>query len=159
MKTCTNCYSENSVSNTTCFQCGESLLTGVTASKNKPDSSSDSTTDAKVSSRSSSKTKATVSQYEGVGEAGLQELMNAIERNTQATEKSLAATRAIAVFMLGWVGWFIAGVAAILLGLLVALNSDTAWFGGLLGFAGAIVILVGVIKAISDSLKELAKSK
>jgi hypothetical protein len=85
--------------------------------------------------------------------------MNAIERNTQATEKSLAATRAIAVFMLGWVGWFIAGVAAILLGLLVALNSDTAWFGGLLGFAGAIVILVGVIKAISDSLKELAKSK
>lgn len=85
-------------------------------------------------------------------------LLKAIERSTEATERNLAATRSIAIFMIGWVGWFLAGLVAIILGALVTLLPETAAFGAILIIFGFGIILVGAIKAISNSLRELAKS-
>lgn len=85
-------------------------------------------------------------------------LLKAIERNTEAAERNLAATRSIAIFMIGWVGWFLAGLVAIILGALLTLLPETAAPGAIFIIFGFGIILVGAIKAISNSLRELAKS-
>jgi len=87
-------------------------------------------------------------------------LLKAIERNTEAAEKNLAATRSIAIFMIGWVGWFLAGIIFILLGGLLSLLPEDGpkVLGGIAALGGFTVILVGAIKAISNALSELAKS-
>ena len=92
-------------------------------------------------------------------------LLKAIERNTEATERNLAATRSIAIYFLGWIIPFIIGVVAILVAGLVSISGGgggssrfTIGVAAFLGFSGIVVIVVGAIRAIAKSLKELAKS-
>ncbi len=85
-------------------------------------------------------------------------LLKAIERNTEAAERNLAATRSIAIFMIGWVGWFLAGLVSVAIGGLLTLLPEAAAFGAILILLGFVIIFVGAIKAISNSLSELAKS-
>lgn len=91
-------------------------------------------------------------------------LLKAIERNTEATERNLAATRSIAIYLLSWIIPFIIGVAAILVASLVftiGIGSSNDFASGVaffIGLVGIAVILGGVIMAIVNSHKELAKS-
>jgi predicted phage tail protein len=91
-------------------------------------------------------------------------LLRAIERNTEATERNLAATRSIAIYLLGWIIPLIIGVFVILVAALVniiGIGSSNDFASGVavfIGLVGMAVILGGVIMAIANSLKELAKS-
>lgn len=85
-------------------------------------------------------------------------VLQAIERNTEATERNAAATRSIAIFMIGWVVWFLAGVILLSIGGLLSFTAGASVLGNLAVLAGFGIILVGAIKAISNALRELAKS-
>lgn len=84
-------------------------------------------------------------------------LLNAIEQNTKVTERNLAATRAIAIFMLGWIVWIIAGSVLVLIGLF-SLTLEGPRFGVLFVVAGAITVIVGAIRTLVKSLSELSNS-
>lgn len=83
------------------------------------------------------------------------ELLQAIERNT-------AATRAIAVFMLGWIVWFLIGAGVVAAGAVLGAASPDYRAGilgaGIIAFGGVVIILVGAIRSIAIALRELAKS-
>ena len=82
------------------------------------------------------------------------DLLAAIERNT-------AATRSIAIFMLGWITWFLIGFATFVVGGLIGTvlqNTGGLIIGGLLAVGGVAMIIAGAIKALASSLRELAKS-
>lgn len=81
------------------------------------------------------------------------DLMAAIDRNT-------SATRSIAIFMLGWIVWFLIGISVILLsGLFLSIvGLEAAIASALMAIGGALIILIGAIRAIGTSLRELSKS-
>ena len=81
------------------------------------------------------------------------ELLSAINRNT-------SATRSIAIFMLGWIVWFLIGTGVSLVGiLLLSFGGIEAMFGAVvIVFGGLLIILIGAIKAIASALRELSKS-
>lgn len=144
MKVCTNCYSENSESNSVCFQCGGGLKieesVGQTMAASSPDPAPKSSAQATAE------------------DTDIQKLLSAIERNTQMTERNLAATRSIAIFIVGWIGWFIVGLIFILFGGALSMVPDIQVLGILMVLAGAVLIIVGAVKAIANSLRELARS-
>lgn len=144
MKVCSNCYSENSESNSVCFQCGGGFKNEETAVQTIVASSPDPAP--------KSSAQATPEHTD------IQKLLGAIERNTQMTERNLAATRSIAIFIVGWIGWFIVGFISILLGGVLSMVPGIQVLGILLVLGGAVLILVGAVKAIANSLRELARS-
>lgn len=158
MRICANCYSENSELNTVCFQCGGGLAAVVASGKTMAESSSGPTPEISAASIAGSKNTSSGTTEVTADETEIFKLLNAIERNTQMTERNLAATRSIAIFIVGWIGWFIVGLILILFGGALSVVPDIQALGLLMVVGGAIVILVGAVKAISNSLRELARS-
>jgi small basic protein len=78
------------------------------------------------------------------------ELIEAINRNT-------AATRSIAIFVVGFLPWFIVGVVMIAIGGSLASRGDTV--GAVIGIIGIGVLLFGIVQTISRSLSELKQSQ
>jgi mannose/fructose/N-acetylgalactosamine-specific phosphotransferase system component IID len=78
------------------------------------------------------------------------ELIEAINRNT-------AATRSIAIFIVGFLPWFIVGVVMIAIGGSLASRGDTV--GAVIGIIGIAVLLFGIVQTISRSLSELKQSQ
>lgn len=145
MKVCTNCFHENSDSSSFCFECGGGLKSvesaGQTMVARSPDPASKSSGQALAE------------------DTDMQKLLIAIERNTRMTERSLAATRSIAIFIVGWIGWFIVGMLVLLFGGMLSMVPDIEALGLLLVLGGAVLIIVGAVKAIANSLRELARSE
>jgi hypothetical protein len=77
------------------------------------------------------------------------ELIEAINRNT-------AATRSIAIFIVGFIPWFIVGSVMIFLGVFVSSYGDPTF--SIISILGVGVILFGFIQTISRSLGELKLS-
>lgn len=158
MRTCTNCYSENGQSNIVCFQCGGMLLPVVDEGQNVAESSSGLSIQSSASSRSSSENTAPRNTEVTAHDPDIIKLLHAIERNTQMTERSLAATRSIAIFIVGWIGWLLVGLILILFGGSLSVVPDIQTLGILMILVGTTLIIVGAVKAIYNSLRELAKS-
>ena len=78
------------------------------------------------------------------------ELIEAINRNT-------AATRSIAIFIVGFIPWFLVGGAMIFIGLFVASFGDPTF--SVIAILGVGALLFGFIQTISQSLGELKLSK
>jgi small basic protein len=77
------------------------------------------------------------------------ELIEAINRNT-------AATRSIAIFIVGFIPWFIIGAAMIFIGVFVSSFGDPTF--SIISILGVGLILFGFIQTISRSLGELKLS-
>ena len=79
------------------------------------------------------------------------ELLSAINRS---------ATRSIAIFMLGWIVWFLIGAGVSLVGILLLSLGGIEAMGGAMFilFGGLLVILIGAIRAIASALRELSNS-
>lgn len=145
MKMCNSCGFENSDSALYCFDCGATMRKASGRASEIRDSASQS--------------PAQVNAREIQEENEIQKLLTAIERNTHAIERNVSATRSIAIFIVGWVGWFIAGSLTILLGGFISLLPNLQILGVLTVLGGALLIIVGAVKAISNSLNELARSR
>lgn len=78
------------------------------------------------------------------------ELVEAINRNT-------AATRSIAIFLVGFIPWFIVGAAMLAIGGSLASGGDVT--GAVVAVLGLGVLLFGIIQTISKSLAELKTSQ
>jgi cobalamin biosynthesis Mg chelatase CobN len=158
MKVCSNCYVENNDSNSVCFQCYVSLAPRENSGPTEVAITSHPAPDSTGSSRASSENANSKSSRATAEESDHQRLLRAIERNTQVIEKNLAATRSIAIFIVGWIGWFMLGLLFILFGGVLSMAPDIQILGILVVLGGAILIIVGAVKAIANSLRELARS-
>jgi cytochrome c biogenesis protein CcdA len=78
------------------------------------------------------------------------ELIEAINRNT-------AATRSIAIFVVGFLPWFIVGGIMIAIGGNLASRGDAV--AAVIGIIGIGVLLFGIVQTISRSLSELKQSQ
>jgi purine-cytosine permease-like protein len=78
------------------------------------------------------------------------ELIEAINRNT-------AATRSIAIFIVGFIPWFLGGAAMIFFGAFIASFGDPTF--GVISVLGAGALVFGFIQTISRSLVELKLSR
>jgi predicted phage tail protein len=78
------------------------------------------------------------------------ELIEAINRNT-------AATRSIAIFIVGFLPWFIVGGIMIAIGGSLASRGD--FVAAVIGIIGIGVLLFGILQTISRSLSELKQSQ
>jgi predicted phage tail protein len=78
------------------------------------------------------------------------ELIEAINRNT-------AATRSIAIFIVGFLPWFIVGGIMVAMGGSLASRGDVV--AAVMGIIGIGVLLFGILQTISRSLSELKQSQ
>lgn len=154
MKVCENCATENRDSNRVCYQCyvalGESKQEDLMEVEVLPGArSAKSDTRPRDAHRQPSP---------GVQEDDMVRLLKSIELNTRIVQKNLAATRSIAIFIVGWVGWFLIGLVFIVLGVGLGFVPNLQILGVLAILAGTIVVIVGAVRAIANSLRELARS-
>ena len=78
------------------------------------------------------------------------ELVEAINRNT-------AATRSIAIFLVGFIPWFLGGFLVIGIGAFVANNGEV--FGVSIALIGVVILAIGAVRTIFRSLDELKLSQ